>query len=88
MAAAKLRSPSTLQGRLVGLWGWLAGGWHLTREPAWLIADAGFTIQRQERSFPRLWQLGIHTTGEALLGAETNETLRVQRGKTPETGMV
>lgn len=59
---------SRLQNRLDGLWSRLAGGCHLTRDPTQLIAEAGFAIQHLERRrFPlRLWQLGLHTAGDAI----------------------
>lgn len=59
---------SKLQDKLDGLWSRLAGGCRLTREPTQLIADAGFAIQHLERRrFPlRLWQLGLHTAGDAI----------------------
>ncbi|MFZ2100978.1 MAG: class I SAM-dependent methyltransferase [Oricola sp.] len=59
---------SRLQIMLDGLWSRLAGGCHLTRDPTHLISDAGFTIrQLGRRRFPlHLWQLGVHSAGEAM----------------------
>jgi ubiquinone/menaquinone biosynthesis C-methylase UbiE len=55
------------QDRLNGLWGRIAGGCHLNRNPLQLIEDAGFVIRtRQQESFPlHLWQLGTQSAGEA-----------------------
>ncbi len=65
---AEPRLLSRLQVILDGLWSRLAGGCHLTRDPLQLITDAGFTIQHLEsQRFPvHLWQLGLHTAGNAM----------------------
>ncbi|YBV94586.1 class I SAM-dependent methyltransferase (plasmid) [Phyllobacteriaceae bacterium JZ32] len=65
---ANTRLLSALQKRLDSFWSWIAGGCHLTRDPAQLIAEAGFIIHNVEtRRFPlRLWQLGLHVAGEAI----------------------
>src|SRR5262245_27738083 len=58
---------SRWQDRLNGVWGRIAGGCHLNRNPLQLIADAGFVIRtRQQERFPlHLWQLGTQSGGEA-----------------------
>jgi SAM-dependent methyltransferase len=58
---------SRWQDRLNGLWGRIAGGCHLNRNPLQLIEDAGFVIRaRQQEPFPlHLWQLGTQSAGEA-----------------------
>ena len=58
---------SRCQDRLNGVWGRIAGGCHLTRNPLRLIEDAGFVIGATERApFPfYLWQLGTQSGGEA-----------------------
>lgn len=55
------------QVRLNGLWGRLAGGCHLTRNPLDLIRGAGFRLIEEERArFPLpFWQLGSHHAGVA-----------------------
>jgi ubiquinone/menaquinone biosynthesis C-methylase UbiE len=59
---------SRWQDRLNGAWGRIAGGCHLNRRPLQLIEDAGFVIgARQQERFPlHLWQLGNHSSGEAV----------------------
>jgi ubiquinone/menaquinone biosynthesis C-methylase UbiE len=59
---------SRWQDRLNSVWGRIAGGCHLNRNPLVLIEDAGFVIGAREREpFPlHLWQLGTHSGGEAL----------------------
>jgi ubiquinone/menaquinone biosynthesis C-methylase UbiE len=59
---------SRWQDRLNGLWGRIAGGCHLNRRPLQLIEDAGFVIGAwQQERFPlHLWQLGNHSSGEAI----------------------
>jgi SAM-dependent methyltransferase len=59
---------SRWQDRLNGLWGGLAGGCHLNRDPQHLIGEAGFVIVSSERErFPlHLWQLGTQSGGEAV----------------------
>lgn len=61
---------SRWQDRLNGVWGRIAGGCHLNRDPLRLIGDAGFVIAaRQQERFPlHLWQLGTQSGGEALPG--------------------
>jgi ubiquinone/menaquinone biosynthesis C-methylase UbiE len=56
------------QDRLNEVWGRIAGGCHLSRSPLQLIEDAGFVIgARQQERFPlHLWQLGNHSSGEAV----------------------
>lgn len=56
------------QDRLNGAWGRIAGGCHLNRRPLMLIEDAGFVIgARHQEHFPlHLWQLGNHSSGEAV----------------------
>lgn len=55
------------QDRFNTLWGRMAGGCHLNREPLTLIEAAGFKVRtRHQESFPwPLWQLGLHSGGEA-----------------------
>jgi ubiquinone/menaquinone biosynthesis C-methylase UbiE len=66
------RSPepwrSRWQDRLNSVWGRIAGGCHLTRNPLQLIEDAGFVIgARESARFPfYLWQLGTQSGGEAM----------------------
>lgn len=58
------------QERLNRLWGRLAGGCHLTRDPLRLMRGAGFRVVEAERGrFPPLfWQLGSHHAGIAAVG--------------------
>jgi ubiquinone/menaquinone biosynthesis C-methylase UbiE len=58
---------SRWQDRLNSVWGRIAGGCHLNRNPLQLIEDAGFVIRaRQQERFPlHLWQLGTQSGGEA-----------------------
>lgn len=76
---------SRLQNKLDGLWSRLAGGCHLTRDPTMLIAEAGFAIQHLERRrFPlRLWQLGLHTAGDAI--QQTHPMAHHRNAGRPET---
>ncbi|RWE72753.1 class I SAM-dependent methyltransferase [Mesorhizobium sp.] len=55
------------QARLNGLWGRLAGGCHLNRDPLRLIRAAGFRVLEEERGRFQLpfWQLGSHYAGVA-----------------------
>ena len=55
------------QDRLNRLWGWLADGCHLNRDPLRLIRGAGFRVVEEERGrFPlSFWQLGGHFAGIA-----------------------
>jgi len=55
------------QQRLNGLWGRLAGGCHLNRDPLGLIRAAGFSLTEQQHGrFPLpFWQLGSHHAGIA-----------------------
>ncbi|UDL92087.1 class I SAM-dependent methyltransferase [Mesorhizobium sp. PAMC28654] len=55
------------QERLNGLWGRLAGGCHLNRDPLRLIRAAGFRIVEEECEQFHLpfWQLGSHRAGIA-----------------------
>lgn len=55
------------QGRLNLLWGRLAGGCRLTRDPPALIRGAGFRLETELKTrFPLpFWQLGSHYTGTA-----------------------
>ncbi|WP_245265107.1 MULTISPECIES: class I SAM-dependent methyltransferase [Mesorhizobium] len=55
------------QERLNRLWGRLAGGCHLNRDPLGLIRGAGFhLIEEERRRFPLpFWQLGSHHAGVA-----------------------
>jgi ubiquinone/menaquinone biosynthesis C-methylase UbiE len=55
------------QDRLNGVWGRIAGGCRLNRDPLRLIEDAGFVIRARERErFPlHLWPLGCQWMGEA-----------------------
>jgi ubiquinone/menaquinone biosynthesis C-methylase UbiE len=57
-----------LQERLNRMWGVLAGGCNLNRDPVRLIQHAGFEIHeaRQERFPASLWLLGSHYSGVAL----------------------
>lgn len=59
---------AALQRRIDRAWGKLAGGCHLTRAPARLIAEAGFVVTELHRErFPFwLWPLGLHHGGYAL----------------------
>ena len=55
------------QERLNRLWGRIAGGCHLNRDPLLLIRRAGFSLVEEERgrfSLP-FWQLGSHYAGVA-----------------------
>ena len=56
------------QERLNRMWGALAGGCHLNRDPLGLIDGAGFRLVHEERTrFPLLfWQLGSHYAGVAV----------------------
>lgn len=58
------------QERLNRLWGRLAGGCHLNRDPLRLMRGAGFRVVEAERGrFPPLfWQLGSHHAGIAAVG--------------------
>jgi SAM-dependent methyltransferase len=58
---------SRCQDRLNSVWGRIAGGCHLTRNPLRLIEDAGFVIGAREHArFPiHLWYLGTQSGGEA-----------------------
>jgi ubiquinone/menaquinone biosynthesis C-methylase UbiE len=55
------------QDRLNRLWGRLAGGCHLNRDPIQLIQGAGFRLlEEQHARFPlAFWQLGSHHAGVA-----------------------
>lgn len=55
------------QERLNRLWGRLAGGCHLNRDPLGLIRGAGFhLVEEERRRFPLpFWQLGSHHAGVA-----------------------
>jgi ubiquinone/menaquinone biosynthesis C-methylase UbiE len=55
------------QRRLNGLWGRLAGGCHLDRDPLSLIRAAGFSLTEQQHGRFALpfWQLGNHHAGIA-----------------------
>jgi SAM-dependent methyltransferase len=55
------------QERLNRLWGWLAGGCHLNRDPLRLIRGAGFRLVEEEHGRFALpfWQLGTHYAGVA-----------------------
>lgn len=57
-----------LQDRLNGVWGHVAGGCNLNRDPFELIKTAGFTIEhpRLERFPAHLLQLGTHYAGVGL----------------------
>jgi ubiquinone/menaquinone biosynthesis C-methylase UbiE len=57
-----------LQQRLNRMWGVLAGGCNLNRDPLRLMWDAGFEIReaRQERFPASFWLLGNHYSGVAL----------------------
>lgn len=59
---------SRWQDRLNSVWGRIAGGCHLTRNPLQLIEDAGFVVgARQRARFPiYLWQLSTQSGGEAM----------------------
>ncbi|MBZ9992753.1 class I SAM-dependent methyltransferase [Mesorhizobium sp. BH1-1-4] len=56
------------QERLNRIWGRLAGGCHLNRDPLHLIDAAGFHVVEAERERFRLpfWQLGSHHAGIAI----------------------
>jgi hypothetical protein len=57
-----------LQDRLSRIWGALAGGCNLNRDPVDLVCGAGFEprdVQR-ERFPPGFWLLGTHYSGVAL----------------------
>ena len=56
-----------VQDRFNGLWGQLAGGCNLNRNPGQMIEAAGFAIRsQQQEAFPlHLWPLGDHFTGVA-----------------------
>jgi len=58
------------QERLNRLWGSIAGGCHLNRDPLRLIGGAGFRLlEVQHGRFPLpLWQLGSHHAGIAAAG--------------------
>ncbi len=60
---------SRWQDRMNDVWGRIAGGCHLNRNPLQLIEEAGFVIRaRQQERLPlHLWQLGSQSCGEALL---------------------
>jgi len=57
-----------VQDRLNGVWGRIAGGCNLNRDPVGLIREAGFAIGplHQERFPAYLFQLGLHSAGEAV----------------------
>ena len=57
-----------LQSRLNRVWGVLAGGCNLNRDPIQLVRDAGFEVREAKREgFPaRFWLLGSHYSGVAL----------------------
>lgn len=58
-----------VQDSLNGVWGILAAGCNLIRQPPRMIEAAGMTIRTMERkSFPvHLWPLGQHFAGEAVV---------------------
>jgi SAM-dependent methyltransferase len=55
------------QERLDGLWGSLAGGCHLNRDPETALQDAGFVVRPTVRTrfAGTLWHLGTHVAGVA-----------------------
>jgi SAM-dependent methyltransferase len=57
-----------LQNRLNRIWGALAGGCNLNRDPIRLVRDAGFDVceARHERFPASFWLLGSHYSGVAL----------------------
>ncbi len=57
------------QDRLNGVWGILAAGCNLVRQPPRMIEEAGLTIRTMEtKPFPvHLWPLGQHFAGEAVV---------------------
>jgi ubiquinone/menaquinone biosynthesis C-methylase UbiE len=57
-----------LQERLNRVWGLLAGGCNLNRDPVGLVRGAGFEVgeARRERFPARFWLLGSHHAGVAL----------------------
>ena len=63
------------QERLNRLWGWLAAGCHLNRDPLDLIRAAGFHLTDVERQrFPlTFWQLGNHYAGVANIQIASGE---------------
>lgn len=65
---AEPRWHRSLQDRLNGIWGALAGGCNLNRDPVGLVRDAGFELReaRQERFPLGFWLLGSHCAGVAL----------------------
>lgn len=66
-AQAETRFRRAVQERFDGLWGKLAGGCHLTRDPQALLCAAGFEITSisQQRFGGQLWHLGRHVGGVA-----------------------
>jgi ubiquinone/menaquinone biosynthesis C-methylase UbiE len=58
----------SLQDRLNRIWGALAGGCNLNRDPVALVRGAGFEVRelRHERFPPRFWLLGAHYSGVAV----------------------
>lgn len=56
-----------LQNGLNRVWGALAGGCHLNRDPVGLVRNAGFDVReaRQEKFPPSFWLLGNHYSGVA-----------------------
>jgi ubiquinone/menaquinone biosynthesis C-methylase UbiE len=61
-----------LQTRLNRIWGALAGGCRLDRDPVGLVRAAGFEVHeaRHERFPPSFWLLGSHYAGVALRSAD------------------
>jgi ubiquinone/menaquinone biosynthesis C-methylase UbiE len=59
---------SGLQNRLNRVWGALAGGCNLNRDPVRLVREAGFDVREAQREgFPaRFWLLGSHYSGVAI----------------------
>jgi ubiquinone/menaquinone biosynthesis C-methylase UbiE len=66
-AQAESRFLRRWQVRLDRLWGQIAGGCHLTRDPQALLRAAGFEIMNvtQQRFRGQLWHLGLHVGGVA-----------------------
>lgn len=60
-----------LQNRLNRVWGVLAGGCNLNRDPLRVMRDAGFDVREARREeFPAsFWLLGSHYSGVALTPA-------------------
>jgi len=57
-----------IQNRLNRVWGALAGGCNLNRDPIRLVRNAGFDVSeaRHEKFPPSFWLLGSHYSGVAL----------------------